>query len=95
MYCEHRHTILLKCPFVLATSCLDIRQQTHSQDESKMVRTIDLCVKINEDHVCLTRAGHSDRNHNVSTEVLPFTSESASGYVRPFCNKLYTNIITT
>ena len=34
-YCVHWHTILLKCPFVLVTSCLDIRQQTHSQDESK------------------------------------------------------------
>jgi len=47
-----------------------------------MVQTIDLCTRINEDYVCLTHAGHSDRNHNVSTEVLPFTSESASGYVR-------------
>jgi len=80
-YCVCRCTILLKCPFVLATSCLDIRQQTHSQDESKMVRTIDLCARINEDHVCLTHAGHSDRNHNVSSEVLPFMNESAGGYV--------------
>ena len=76
--CVHWHTILLICPFVLATSCLDrpIRQQTLSQDESTIVWTIDLCAGINEDHVCLTHAGHSDQNHNVSTEVLPFTDQS-------------------
>ena len=37
-YCVNRCTILLKCPFVLATYCLHIRQQTHFQDESKMLR---------------------------------------------------------
>jgi len=73
--CVRRRTILLMCLVVLVTSCLDIRQQTLSQDESKMVRTIDLCTRINEDHVCLTHAWHSNRNHNVSTEVLPFTNE--------------------
>ena len=36
-YCVRPCTILLKCPFVLVTSCLDTRQQTLSQDESKMV----------------------------------------------------------
>ena len=86
MYCVRRCTILSKCLFVLATSCLDIRQPTLFQDESKMVRTIDLYARINEGH-----AGHSDRNHNVSTEVLPFMNESAGGtYVRFVTN--YTQI---
>jgi len=89
-YCVHQRTILSKCPFVLVSSCMDIRQQTLSQDKSKMVRTIDFCTMINEDHVCLTHVGHSDRNHNVSTQVPPFTNESAGGYVRFVTN--YTQI---
>jgi len=81
MCCVCQCTILLIYPFVMVTSCLDIRQQTISQDELTIVQTIDLCARINKDHVCLTHAGHSNRNHNVSTEMLPFMNESAGGHV--------------